>query len=183
MTSHLSRSELLAYTRNAPSQNFANLSEAQRRRELPRRQAGQISSVFLSHSHSDKDLVLPAVLFLKSQGVEVYVDWMDGEMPARTSAETARKLKAKIREHDKFIILVTENSKDSRWVPWELGIADGEKGIPKIASFPIRNDDKEFHGNEYFSIYPRIYKVNDSWYVWLSEPVEYKPLRQWLSER
>ncbi len=108
---------------------------------------------------------------------------MDGEMPARTSAETAHKIKAKIREHDKFIILVTENSKDSRWVPWELGIADGEKGIPRIASFPIRNDDKEFDGNEYFSIYPRIYQVSNIWYVWLAEPPTIKPLSQWLSER
>ena len=179
--SHLKRSELINYARNVPSQSLASV-QAQQERETQARGPKRVSRIFLSHSHSDKDLVLPAVLFLKSQGVEVYVDWMDGEMPVRTSGETAQKIKIKIKEHDKFVILVTENSKNSHWVPWELGIADGEKGIPKIASFPIRNEDQEFTGNEYFSIYPRIYEVNGQWYVWLSEPLSAKTLKQWLAE-
>jgi EAL domain-containing protein (putative c-di-GMP-specific phosphodiesterase class I) len=31
-------------------------------------------SIFLSHSHKDKDLILPAIAFLRSHGVKVYVD-------------------------------------------------------------------------------------------------------------
>ena len=178
--SFLKRSELLAFAGKASMQNFAAL-EASNARDAGSKRAGRISSVFLSHSHLDKDLVLPAVTFLKSQGVQVYVDWLDGEMPPRVSGETARKLKTKIREHDKFIALVTENSKDSHWVPWELGVADGEKGIPKIASFPIRSDDKEFTGNEYFSIYPRIENINSNWWVWLADPVKIVALSSWLS--
>ena len=179
--SHLKRSELLAYARSAPTQSLATV-QAQQQRAEQSKQAGKIPRIFLSHSHSDKDLVLPAVLFLKSQGVEVYVDWLDGEMSDRTSGETARKIKTKIKEHDKFVILVTENSKNSHWVPWELGIADGEKGIPRIASFPIRNEDREFTGNEYFSIYPRIQEVSSEWYVWLDDPISFKKLKQWLTE-
>ena len=33
--------------------------------------------LFLSHSHSDIDLVEQARLFFASQGAEVYVDWKD----------------------------------------------------------------------------------------------------------
>ena len=177
--SFIKRSELLAFANSPSVKNFVQ-AQASQIREARLKQVGSISSVFLSHSHLDKDLVQPAVTFLKNQGVEVYVDWLDGEMPPRVSGETARKLKEKIGQHDRFIVLVTEQSKDSHWVPWELGIADGEKGIPKIATFPIRSEDREFVGNEYFSIYPRIEKVNDTWYVWLSDPVNLRSLRDWL---
>src|SRR5689334_9571898 len=94
-------------------------------------------TVFLSHSHKDKDLIQPAVAFLRSQGVKIYVDWMDEGMPDTVSGETAKQLKERIKQQKKFLVLVTENSKDSRWVPWELGIADSAKGMDHIAAFPI----------------------------------------------
>ena len=178
--SFIKRSELLALAQMASMQNFSAIRASQDR-DAGLKRAGRISSVFLSHSHLDKDLVLPTVSFLKSRGVEVYVDWTDGEMPSRGTGETAVKLKKKIGEHDKFIALVTDNSKDSHWVPWELGIADGEKGITKMASFPIRSEDREFVGNEYFSIHPRIEQINNVWYVWLAEKATIRRLDDWLS--
>ena len=179
--SFLTRSELLGYSARSTQQNFSAIRESQSRKEAPLKQAGRISSLFLSHSHQDKDLVVPAVAFLKSLGVDVYVDWLDGEMPPKVSGETAKKLKSKIKEHDKFIVLVTENSKDSHWVPWELGVADGEKGIAKIATFPIRNDTRDFVGNEYFSIYPRVEAYKDDWIVWIADPPNLRYLREWLA--
>ena len=75
-------------------------------------------AIFLSHSHKDKDLIQPAIAFLRSHGVKVYVDWMDAGMPDVVNGDTAKKIKEKIhRRHKKFLVLVTENSKDSRWVP------------------------------------------------------------------
>ena len=175
----LKRSELLAYANLSKLQNFAALDEAQAR-DSRSKQTGTIRSVFLSHSHADKDLVRPAVIFFKEQGVQVYVDWMDGEMPSRTSGETAKRLKSKISENDRFVVLVSEHSKESHWVPWELGLADGVKGMRKIASFPIRSDEREFKGNEYFSIYPRIELINGTYYVWTDDPLYSVPLRTWL---
>lgn len=118
------------------------------------------NTVFLSHSHQDADLVLAAVNFLLTLGVEVYVDWLDSSMPSITSGETASKIKGKIKECDRFAVLLSENSVGSKWVPWELGYADGVKDINKIAIMPIRRNqytsDSAFDGLEYMSLYPVI---------------------------
>ncbi len=58
---------------------------------------------------------------------------MDEGVPDTVSGETAKKLKDRIKQQKKFLVLVTENSKDSRWVPWELGYADSTKGMEHIA--------------------------------------------------
>src|SRR5690348_4955971 len=77
---------------------------------LARSAASKRTGVFLSHSHEDKDLLLPAVRFLQSQGVDIFVDWLDQAMPKDVSGETARILRNKIQEYSKFLVLVTENS-------------------------------------------------------------------------
>lgn len=52
---------------------------------------------------------------------------------------------------------VTENSKNSKWVPWELGFADGIKILGDIAILPIlRSAYGDFSGVEYMGIYPKI---------------------------
>lgn len=140
------------------------------------------TTIFLSHSHKDRDLIEPALAFLRSHGVTIYVDWQDGEMPETISAETAKKIKVKIKEHQKFIVMVTENSKESRWVPWELGFADPVKSMDHIAILPIA-EKYDFAKNEYMRIYPKIELVNNSWYIWNDDPLSFKPLDQWLKSK
>jgi hypothetical protein len=120
------------------------------------------TTVFLSHSHLDKDtLVAGASKFLQDFGVKLYVDWEDESMPESTSHETASKIKSKIRENRKFLLLATPNALASRWVPWELGIADMTKGIKDIAILPVEDPNIPWRGNEYIAIYPRIWETND----------------------
>jgi len=38
-------------------------------------------TIFLSHSHKDRDLIEPTLAFCESHGVKLYVDWMDEGMP------------------------------------------------------------------------------------------------------
>lgn len=118
------------------------------------------NTVFLSHSHQDADLIVAAMNFLLTLELEIYVDWLDEEMPAITSGETATKIKKKIAECDRFVVLLSDYSVNSKWVPWELGYADGVKDINTIAIMPIRRSqftyDSEFNGIEYMSLYPVI---------------------------
>jgi hypothetical protein len=175
----ISRSELQAFGRG-----FATNSGyiAAKQQEATARYSWEAQvTIFLSHSHKDRDLIEPAIAFLRSHGVKVYVDWADGAMPEVVSGETARKIKERIKEHKKFLVLVTENSKDSRWVPWELGFADSAKGIQHIASFPVRDGDYDFTQNEYMKIYPKIYYVNNTWYVWTDDPTKLVELPVWLA--
>lgn len=140
-------------------------------------------TVFLSHSHKDAEYVKRAAAFLKSLGVEVYVDWLDDGMPETTSPQTAKKLKEKISEHQKFILLATENSKDSKWVPWELGFADTKKGMGNIAILPIAESSTSYKGTEFIGIYPIIRRSfsTDDWIVRCEDPNIFMELSKWLT--
>ena len=173
----ITRSQILAYERGI---SVANDSVASVQAEsTSTKSASAQTTIFLSHSSKDRELVKPAVAFLRSHGVRIYVDWMDEGMPDVVSGETAKRIKEKIREQKKFMVMVTENSKDSRWVPWELGFADPVKGIEHIAILPI-SDNGSFAHNEYMRIYPKIELVNSTWYVWQDDPSYFLKLTEWL---
>ncbi|MDK7587468.1 toll/interleukin-1 receptor domain-containing protein [Alcaligenes faecalis subsp. phenolicus] len=115
-------------------------------------------STFLSHSSKDQELVVGAIRILENHGGQVYVDEVDPAMPPYTTDETAQLLKQRIYQTNRFVLLASKNSQDSRWVPWELGIADGTKGLGKIALFPASDstDDDTWASWEYLGLYRRI---------------------------
>lgn len=115
-------------------------------------------SVFLSHSSKDENKLPSVVNFLEKFGVNVYVDKNDNGLPRKTSPETGTKLKERIYKCDKFIVLISENSKDSKWIPWELGIADVEKTLRNIALLPsVASLEKpDWAKQEYMGLYDRI---------------------------
>lgn len=104
--------------------------------EFEKRAASATLDVFLSHSSLDNESLPKAIGFLRKYGVNVYIDKTDKELPNKTSAQTGAKLKERIGECRKFIVFVTVNSKNSRWIPWELGIADEMKKIRHVALLP-----------------------------------------------
>lgn len=113
------------------------------------------TSMFLSHSSKDKDLAFLVKLVLESMGISVYIDWLDHGLPAEVSAETARILRQKIEANRLFLLLGTNNAVESKWVPWELGYADGKKGEASVAILEVRRDGETFKGCEYFALYQK----------------------------
>lgn len=138
------------------------------------------NSVFLSHSHKDRELVLRVKKFLQSQGVGVYIDWLDDGMPEETSAATAEKIKEKIESNRKFAVIVTEYSKASHWVPWELGYADKAKSLEHVLLVPVSEDDREFSGAEYLQIYFCLERYKERWVVWRNTPPKLTALEDWI---
>lgn len=112
-------------------------------------------TAFLCHSHIDRELAMGLQAALREQGFDLYIDWQDSSMPTTPNAETASKLRQRIIEAEWFLFLATENSTRSRWCPWELGYADGQKSNDKILIVPTR-DRENTHGNEYLQLYRRI---------------------------
>lgn len=112
--------------------------------------------VFLSHKHDEVNILQDVIAFINAEGVEIYVDWMDEEMPAYTNAKTALRLKEKIKVSNKFILVATPNAINSKWCNWELGLGDAAKYIEHIALFPINKTSQSFSGAEYLKIYPYI---------------------------
>ena len=61
----------------------------------------------------------------------------------------------RIKTCDWFLFLATANSMASRWCPWELGYADGQKQPDRIAIVQT-SDSTTTHGNEYMQLYRRV---------------------------
>jgi hypothetical protein len=135
--------------RNA-STNFSNIVRAKEA------SASAAATIFLSHSHKDREKAQGLVYYLGTLGIKVYVDWNDSDMPRLTNKETAEKIKVEIKTKALFMILATRNALESRWVPWEIGIADQCKGDQRILLIPVADYSGRFDGNEYLQIYNRV---------------------------
>lgn len=148
-----------------------------------------ITSIFLSHSHHDKDVVEQAKLFFENLGIKIYVDWADKTMPQNPNGTTANKIKNQILvKNDKFILLATNNAVSSRWCNWEVGIADPFKLYRnKMALFPFAENSGSWNGNEYLQIYPRIEKNpkksgGEGYFVWYPDRT-WDTLDDWLTRK
>lgn len=143
--------------------------------------------VFLSHSSADDKHVAGVLRFFKRFNATVYADDFDNRLPMPPTVSTAVTLKDEIKQCPRFVVLVSPSSQSSRWIPWELGLADGFKDIPPIALLPVTPEGVEeaWTKQEYFNLYPRIFcsgplEENASWQV--SDPRDntYWALDQWL---
>lgn len=111
--------------------------------------------IFLSHSTRDSELVAGLKLLLEDMGFKVYVDWIEDPQLSRAhvTKHTAKALQARMRQCKTLIYAFSENSSESRWMPWELGYFDGIKN--KVAVMPIAKSQRsdEFKGTEYLGLY------------------------------
>lgn len=114
-------------------------------------------NIFLSHSHKDKEIAKGLINLLAREGVSVYVDWEDSELPEKPGRTTADKIKRVIKSSDIFLLLATQNSLGSKWVPWELGIADEVKGSARV--LVTATPEGSTKGSEYLDLYRRVEKI------------------------
>jgi len=122
--------------------------------------ASRKTTVFISHKHDELNDLKGIIGFLeKNYNVKAYIDSKDNKMPQKTSSETASRIKEKIKQCDKFILIATNGAIESKWCNWELGYGDAQKFQKNIAIFsmkPFCSQDSSYVGNEYMRIYPYI---------------------------
>lgn len=136
--------------------NLADNINVVNMKKFIKREDAQIT-VFLSHKHTDREELKRVMNIFQSLGVSVYVDWLDDSMPKHTSSVTAEKIKGKINENDKFVLVATDAAIASKWCNWELGFGDAKKfDNMNLALFPIRENGKDWSGSEYMGLYPII---------------------------
>lgn len=120
--------------------------------------------IFLSHSAIDARVILGLHTLLSSQGVRVYVDWIDDPHLDRSavSPATAARLRDKMSESRSLIYATSRAATTSKWMPWELGYFDGIRNSNRISIMPIENSTSNaFAGQEYLGLYKTIEKVLD----------------------
>jgi len=158
-------------------------------KEASRSKVGK--TVFLSHSSKDKEQLPAVISILENHGGRVYVDSEDDRLPNAPNRETADILRGTVKSCSKFVLFVTTNSKDSKWIPWELGMADGEKSTWYVALFPTadKSYEQSWSETEYLDLYQRIVwgKIknvteNDGWIVFNHENNTAVTLSRWLTE-
>lgn len=182
---------MVEYTTKAELRDFGAripiIEQAELRKSFPLTEPAR--STFLSHSSKDSELVDGTIRILRQHGANVYVDSVDATLPPYTTAETAAKLKWRVQKAKRFILLATENSKNSTWVPWELGIADGYKSLEQIALFPAveAREATTWTNWEYLGLYWRIVwgKIEghpDGWIVLDESDQTALPLKGWLAD-
>lgn len=160
--------------------------EALVKRAADRSPAG---STFLSHSSQDAEFLPGVIKLLENHGATVYIDKKDNTLPPFTSRDTATTLRSRISQCDKFILFATPRSKDSRWIPWELGIADGIKKPASTAVLPSPEtaSDVAWAEREYLGIYDRVVwgdlkgYTEKVWMVWNQEKNTATLLTAWLA--
>lgn len=146
-------------------------------------------TIFLSHSSKDNDILPGVIRILENYGGKVYVDVRDTELNKSDFTATAARLRAAVQNCSKFVLLVTPRTKDSKWIPWELGLGDGTNRAQNVALFPSaeQSNEKSWSEQEYLGLYQRIIwgnfegKVKPEWMVLDHIKNVGNELRNWLS--
>ena len=115
-------------------------------------------SIFLSYSSKDRKYLSGVITLLENHGGSVYVDEGDTRLPRKPSKQTAAILRDTIQRLNRFVLFVTTNSKDSIWIPWELGLGDAYKSLSNVALLPTAETSyqQEWAEQEYLGLYRRI---------------------------
>lgn len=92
--------------------------------------------VFISHKSSDMEAAEAVANYLMSNDIDVYLDKLDAGLQKKTEEMDAKGIVESINKALKccthIIVLVSDQTKESWWVPYEVGYSkNGEK---KIAS-------------------------------------------------
>lgn len=135
--------------------------------------------IFLSHAFLDAEVIDGLRIVLEEAGFSVYVDWREDSHLNRgeVTKETAVVIKKRMQSCKTLIFAITQNSKDSKWMLWELGYFDGLK--EKVAILGLtENGGDSFHGQEFLELYPFVQRYGFTLY--LDDP--FKPLEDWVKQ-
>ena len=113
---------------------------------------------FLSHSSKDAEYLPGVIKLLENHGASVYCDLADDRMPDNPNPETAQIIKSQIHSSRKLVVFVTVNCKDSKWVPWELGVGDSSLTSKNVALLPVadKSYEQSWAKQEYLGLYRHI---------------------------
>lgn len=124
--------------------------------------------VFISHQLKDATAAKMVYDTLRYNGIEAYLDLLDSAL-LKDGRQLTSHIVSKIGESTDVIAVVSDNTKESWWVPFEIGVAT-DKPRP-IATFIC----KQVSLPEYLDFWPHLYTTSDI--------VKYVQKRQGLTYR
>lgn len=87
--------------------------------------------VFISHKNTDQYIARRVLEVLKSQGVDAYLDLLDNTVVYKGELLT-KHIKSKLNECTDILVVMSEETRYSWWVPFEIGMAT-QKDLPTVS--------------------------------------------------
>lgn len=148
------------------------------------------ATVFLSHSHLDDNNLVRVITLLENENVKVKLDKTETMLVGLSGTAAAPIIRESIRSCPKFIVALTTSIIGSRWIPWELGLADGMHGSNNVAIFPLltRSTDEIPVEKEYLDTYPAVEWVHleghrfEEYCVRIPGTTRFWTLKEWLAK-
>lgn len=92
-----------------------------------------MAKVFVSHKSEDEQIAMWIVATLKGRGVDAYIDKLDPFVNAAKGEDLGEYFRRQLRDCTHLMAVISEKTKSSWWVPFEIGIAT-EREYP-LATF------------------------------------------------
>jgi hypothetical protein len=92
--------------------------------------------VFVSHKREDDDQARVVAHYLKINGLEVYLDVIDGQL-GKSGPDLADYIRAQLEQCTQLLAVNSAQTQASWWVPWEIGVATEKERF--LASFVARD--------------------------------------------
>lgn len=99
-------------------------------------------TVFISHKREDEVIAKAVAKRLYTLGFGYYLDVVDVHL-GLDGVDLANYLRGKLSECDALLAVVSESTKNSQWVPWEIGVAT-EKNYPLSTYLSDQSQIPEF---------------------------------------
>jgi hypothetical protein len=93
------------------------------------------NKVFISHKNTDSLLASRVAQRVRLNGIDTYLDVIDDAL-VKDGPDLADLLLDRMSKCDQLIAVLSESTKTSWWVPWEIGVGS-EKGF-RMASYSER---------------------------------------------
>lgn len=110
--------------------------------------------IFISHKNEDSLIAKRLDFEFKSHGVNTYLDVIDEQISNNGKALTEH-IKNAMSECSDIIVVMSEKTKSSQWVPFEVGMS-AQRNMPTV-TFLVEN----VHLPEFLEYWPRLKDYSD----------------------
>lgn len=110
--------------------------------------------VFISHQKKDSEIASQIYSRLRMYNIEAYLDTFDDSFTTNSKALTEH-LKEIVRCSSDILVVMSENTKTSWWVPFEIGIA-ANQNLPTVTYL-----QNYVTLPEYLDYWPRLKSLDD----------------------
>lgn len=79
--------------------------------------------VFISHQKKDSDVANTVAEYLLDAGIDIYFDQLDKSIDRSDPHSVVKAIRRGIENSSHMLVLFSQNTLGSMWVPWEIGYA------------------------------------------------------------